>query len=176
MDVNQESSLEPFSRRAGGTTARDDHLSSGAKPGAREERAAKEPDWPVRAIGQCRNGLTVCLACLARNLATPEQVALLLVDVFDLGEKRAAGQLHLPPAQFHALLHRSRVRLLTSVSHECALVRDRQASGTERERANASDGGNTKLSDGIDRRVVGGGLDPKTLQALRRSLLARIGA
>jgi hypothetical protein len=166
-------------RRVRGASSGDGGSSpaAGGKIGEDRKRVAPDPEWPVRPIGRCREGMTVCLACLDRNLSMPEQVALLLVDVFDFGEHRAAARLRMPPARFHVLLNRSRVHLLRTAAHPCALIRDPEPPAPATWWMDPADdlSRSENLRDRFDSTAVWCGIDDEGLHALRKDLVRRLG-
>ena len=126
----------------------------------------------MQPIGMCRHGMMVCLACMEQNLALPEQVALLLVDVIGIEEDWAAACLSMSASRFHALLSHSRTHLQDSAPHPCALVGGPDPTPPAGHDDTTADGCNRgEDADQAERNAVCCGLDDCALLALRRRMV-----
>jgi len=81
----------------------------------------------VQAHLECRRRVTDWLACMQRNLAMHEQVALLLADLHGYRDIDSARLLGMSVPSFKLMLHRARARICVVGGSKCPLLEGRPA-------------------------------------------------
>ena len=138
------------------------------------ESALKTPGNGVQAQHESRRQLADWLRRVTRGLELPQQVAVILADLFGYRDKDSAAMLRMSVPSFKLLLHRARARLRAIAGETGADLRRASAA---RKKAN---GGRRKMTR-RDRRASSGrpnqrigvrrGVSARELLALRRKLL-----
>ena len=130
----------------------------------------------MRPISECRDGLAFCLACVARQVGTTQQVALLLADVYGMSDQESAGRLQMPLSEFGRLLDRTRDQMSKRAGGRCALLGIPHADApAERSDAGYSEAAPRSDSGGGPTHPVQWEFDEDRLRELRRELLDGLG-
>jgi hypothetical protein len=126
----------------------------------------------MRPISQCRDGLAFCLACVERQVGMPEQVALLLADVYGMSDHESAGRLRMPLSGFARLLDVARIRMSQHAGGRCALVGIPPQDAPDADNPGA---GRSSDSGELAEQPAQWKIDEDRLRSLRRELLDGLG-